>query len=57
MALKGYVSVLGELKEIESLSELKRRRSEGDQAAKVLGSGHQASWNEFLQSKGLKQMK
>lgn len=55
--LKGYQSTLEELKEVESLSELKRRRSEGDEAAKVLGSGHAESWNEFLQVKGLKKMK
>ena len=57
LTLKGYVSILDELKDIESLSELKRRRSEGDEAAKVLGSGHAESWNDFLQSKGLKKMK
>ncbi len=57
LTLKGYVSVLDELKEIDSLSELKRRRSEGDEAAKILGAGHAISWNEFLQSKGLKKMK
>ena len=57
LTLKGYVSTLDELKEIDSLSELKRRRSEGDEAAKVLGAGHAKSWNEFLQEKGLKKMK
>ena len=57
LTLKGYVSILDELKDIESLSELKRRRSEGDEAAKVLGSVHAESWNDFLQSKGLKKMK
>ena len=57
LTLKGYVSTLDELKQIDSLSELKRRRSEGDEAAKVLGSGHAESWNDFLQEKGLKKMK
>ena len=57
LTLKGYVSTLDELKEIDSLSELKRRRSEGDEAAKALGAGHAKSWNEFLQEKGLKKMK
>jgi len=57
LTLKGYVSTLDELKEIDSLSELKRRRSEGDEAAKALGAGHAESWNEFLQSKGIKKMK
>ncbi|MBT3419895.1 MAG: hypothetical protein HN794_06275 [Euryarchaeota archaeon] len=57
LTLKGYVSTLDELKEIDSLSELKRRRSEGDEAAKVLGAGHEESWSKFLQEKGLKKMK
>lgn len=57
LTLKGYVSTLDELKQIDSLSELKRRRSEGDEAAKVLGAGHAESWNDFLQEKGLKKMK
>tara|TARA_B100000497_G_scaffold107627_1_gene125351 strand:- start:77 stop:490 length:414 start_codon:yes stop_codon:yes gene_type:complete len=57
LTLKGYVSTLDELKEIDSLSELKRRRSEGDEAAKVLGAGHAQSWSKFLQEKGLKKMK
>ena len=55
--MKGYVSILDELKQIDSLSELKRRRAEGDEAAKVLGAGHAESWNEFLQERGLKKMK
>jgi hypothetical protein len=57
LILKGYVSILSELKEIESLSELKRRRSEGDEAAKVLGAGHAVSWNEFLQDRSLRKAK
>jgi hypothetical protein len=55
--LRGYVNVLVELKEIESTSELKRRRSEGDEAAKSLGAGHAQSWDDFLVSKGLKKRK
>ena len=57
LSLKGYVSILEELKEIDSLSELKRRRAEGDEAAKVLGAGHAEGWNEFLIERGLKKMK
>lgn len=57
LSLKGYVSILDELKQIESLAELKRRRAEGDEAAKVLGAGHAQGWNDFLQEKGLKKMK
>ena len=55
--LRGYVNVLAELKEIESTSELKRRRSEGDEAAKSLGAGHAQSWDDFLVSRGLKKRK
>ena len=45
------------IKQIESLAELKRRRAEGDEAAKVLGAGHAQGWNDFLQERGLKKMK
>ena len=55
--LRGYVNVLAELKEIESTSELKRRRSEGDEAAQSLGAGHAQSWDDFLVSRGLKKRK
>ena len=55
--LRGYVNVLAELKEIESTSELKRRKSEGDEAAKSLGAGHAQSWDDFLVSRGLKKRK
>ncbi|MCH1480698.1 MAG: hypothetical protein L7T81_00500 [Candidatus Poseidoniaceae archaeon] len=55
--LRGYVNVLAELKEIESTSELKRRRSEGDEAANSLGAGHAQSWDDFLVSRGLKKRK
>lgn len=55
--LRGYVNILAELKEIESTSELKRRRSEGDEAAKSLGAGHAQSWDDFLVSRGLKKRK
>ena len=55
--LRGYVNVLAELKEIESTSELKRRRSEGGEAAKSLGAGHAQSWDDFLVSRGLKKRK
>ena len=55
--LRGYVNVLAELKEIEATSELKRRKSEGDEAAKILGAGHAAAWDDFLVEKGLKKRK
>ena len=55
--LRGYVNLLDELKQIESTSELKRRKSEGDEAAKILGAGHAAAWEDFLVEKGLKKRK
>ena len=55
--LRGHVNLLAELKEIESTSELKRRKSEGDEAAKILGAGHAAAWEDFLVEKGLKKRK
>lgn len=55
--LRGYVNLLAELKEIESTSELKRRKSEGDEAAKILGAGHAVAWENFLVEKGLKKRK
>jgi len=55
--LRGYVNLLDELKQIESTSELKRRKSEGDEAAKILGAGHAKAWEDFLVEKGLKKRK
>ena len=55
--LRGYVNLLDELKQIESTSELKRRKSEGDEAAKILGAGHAEAWEDFLVEKGLKKRK
>ena len=55
--LRGYVNTLQEIKEIDSISELKRRKSDGDEAAKILGAGHAQSWEDFLVSKGLKSRK
>lgn len=55
--LRSYVNLLDELKQIESTSELKRRKSEGDEAAKILGAGHAAAWEDFLVEKGLKKRK
>ena len=55
--LRGYVNLLDELKQIDSTSELKRRKSEGDEAAKILGAGHAVAWEDFLVEKGLKKRK
>ena len=55
--LRGQVNLLEELKQIESTSELKRRKSEGDEAANILGAGHAVAWEDFLVEKGLKKRK
>ena len=55
--LRGYVNILAEIKQIDSTSELKRRKSEGDEAAKALGAGHAKSWDDFLVNRGLKKRK
>ena len=55
--LRGHVNLLEELKKIESTSELKRRKSEGDEAANILGAGHAVAWEDFLVEKGLKKRK
>jgi hypothetical protein len=52
--LRGHALLLEELKELESTSEIRRRKSEGNESATVLGAGHEASWTAFLESKGLR---
>ena len=48
LRFKGYVVALEELKEIQSTSELRRRKAEGDEAAEALGAGHLEQWKAFL---------
>mgnify|MGYP001188451133 FL=1 len=38
----------------KSLSEIRKMKGEGDEAARLLGGGHLNAWNSFLQEKGLK---
>ncbi|MEJ6563012.1 MAG: hypothetical protein QNL85_04835 [Euryarchaeota archaeon] len=52
--LRGHALLLEELHEIDSMSELRRRKAEGDESASVLGAGHEATWTAFLESKGLR---
>ena len=54
LVFKGHASTLDELYEIQSTAELKRRRSEGERSATVLGAGHEQRWNAFLQERGLR---
>ena len=54
LTLRGHMTTLAELHALESTSELRRRKAEGNQAAEALGAGHEASWTAFLESKGLR---
>ena len=54
MSLRGHALLLEELRSIDSTSELRRRKAEGDESADALGAGHDASWTAFLESKGLR---
>ncbi|MBR69302.1 MAG: hypothetical protein CMA86_07355 [Euryarchaeota archaeon] len=54
LRFKGHVATLEEIKEIQSTSELRRRKADGVEAAEALGAGHLEQWNAFLDSKGLR---
>ncbi len=54
LRFRGYVALLEELKEIQSTSELRRRKAEGIEAAEALGAGHLEQWNAFLDKRGVK---
>ncbi len=54
LRFKGHVATLDELMEIQSTSELRRRKADGALAAEALGAGHLERWNAFLDSKGLR---
>tara|TARA_B100002052_G_scaffold78367_2_gene71322 strand:+ start:4016 stop:4306 length:291 start_codon:yes stop_codon:yes gene_type:complete len=52
--LNARASTLERIKTIKSTSELRKMKSDGDEAARILGGGHEEAWNAFLQEKGLK---
>lgn len=54
LVLRGHLNTLEEIKQIDSISELRRQKSDGNFSASVLGAGHDVAWGEFLQSKGLR---
>ena len=54
LTLRGHALLLEELKELDSTSEIRRRKEEGNESADALGAGHAASWTAFLESKGLR---
>ena len=54
LRFRGYLNLLEEIKEIQSTSELRRRKAEGVEAAEALGAGHLEQWKAFLDSRGVK---
>jgi len=52
--LNSKASLLQSLMGMKSMSELRKQKANGDEAANSLGGGHQEAWNSFLQEKGLK---
>jgi hypothetical protein len=52
LRLRGHVLSLEEIMATTSLAERRRRRSEGDEAAKELGGGWEERWRRFLEDGG-----
>jgi len=52
--LKARANTLADIMNMSSSSELAKSRADGDECARILGGGHQETWNEFLIEKGLK---
>jgi hypothetical protein len=52
LRLRGHVLALEEIMATTSLAERRRRRSEGDAAAKELGGGWEERWRRFLEDGG-----
>lgn len=52
--LNARAKTLDAIMATKSTSELRKMRGDGDEAARILGGGHQDAWNAFLQEKGLK---
>lgn len=52
--LSNRAKILSAIMETKSMSEVRKQKPDGDEAARILGGGHQEAWNSFLQEKGLK---
>ena len=52
--LNARAKTLEAIMNTKSTSEIRKQRGNGDEAARILGGGHQQAWNSFLQEKGLK---
>jgi len=49
LRLRGHVASLEEIMATSSIAERRRRRAEGDEAAKALGAGWAERWKRFLE--------
>jgi hypothetical protein len=49
LRLRGHVASLEEIMSTTSIAERRRRRAEGDEAAKALGAGWAHRWKRFLE--------
>ena len=52
--LNARAKTLEAIMNTKSTSEIRKQRGNGDEAARILGGGHQQAWNSFLQDMGLK---
>ncbi|MEL0101291.1 MAG: hypothetical protein VW862_06290 [Euryarchaeota archaeon] len=52
--LNAKVSLLKSIMDTASISEIRKMKGEGDEAASTLGGSHEDAWNAFLKEKGLK---
>ncbi len=52
--LSARAGTIKSIMQLNSASELRKHRSDGDEAARILGGGHEETWNNFLIEKGLK---
>ncbi len=54
LSLQAEVNVIKSIMDTESLSEIRKMKGDGDEAARRLGGSHEEAWNAFLKEKGLK---
>ena len=54
LTLSSKVTLLKSIMNNASISEIRKMRGDGDEAASTLGGSHQEAWNAFLKEKGLK---
>jgi hypothetical protein len=54
LRFRGYIATLDEIMNIQSTSELRRRKGDGILAAEALGAGHLERWNAFLDNRGIR---